>query len=90
MSDQIEPPITEAAPAPEIFVEGFTCTSWNNGVIKLPFFSIAHTENGAAPERRVVARLAMPLASLVGIHDALGKVIGMLKEQGIIVEQVQH
>lgn len=92
MSDPTEPPITEPTPAPEIYVEGFTCSSWGNGVIKFPFFSVVTRENGTPPERRIVARLTMPITTVVGVHKALGEVIALMKEQGIIIEhpQAQH
>jgi hypothetical protein len=79
--------ITEPHPAPEIFVEGFTCASTANGVTKLAFFSVAHTSGEAEPERRIVARLTMPLGALVGAHEAMGRLIQQLKDQGALIAQ---
>jgi hypothetical protein len=89
--DNVNP--TEPSPAPEFFVEGFTCISGANGVAKMPFFSVMtthHPEGRSEAEQRVVVRLAIPFGAMVGMHDALGRFLDQLRETGVLVEHVEH
>jgi hypothetical protein len=84
-SDEL--PVTEPVPAPEIYTEGYSCVGISSGVAKLQFFSVTYTKEGAAPERRVVLRLAMPLGGILGMHQALGGLIDQLRAAGTIVDK---
>jgi hypothetical protein len=81
-----EPPVTEPVPAPEIFAEGYISVGLGGGVAKFAFYSFAHGEPSTPPERRIVARLTMPLAGVVGMHAAMGKLIADLKASGQIMD----
>jgi hypothetical protein len=81
-----ETPLVEPVPAPEIFAEGYACVGLGAGVAKFAFFSHASTSTKELPERRIVLRLTMPLGGLVGVHEAMGRLIQGLKEQGQIVD----
>lgn len=81
-----EPPVTEPSPAPEIFAEGYVSVGLGGGVAKFAFFSFAHGAPGSVPERRIVARLTMPVMGVIGVHEAMGKLIAELKASGQLVD----
>lgn len=81
-----EPLVTEPMPAPEIFCEGYVSVGLGGGVAKFALFSFAHGDPSSVPERRIVARITMPLAGVVGMHTAMGKLIEDLKASGQIVD----
>lgn len=88
-SAQQEPSVTEPVPAPEIFTDGYVSVGLGAGVAKFAFISMTHTSPEVPPERRVVLRLLMPLGAVVGVHEAMGKLIEGLKASGKIMEQAE-
>lgn len=85
MTDQITSPvIIERAAAAEFFTEGYCGATVNAGVAKLAFYSLTSTQPGEPAELRIVCRLALPLGSLLGVHEAMGNMIAELKTQGQI------
>ena len=71
----LEPPVTEPTPAPEIFVDGYQSFSMTGGVAKLTFFSLQHDPADDVQTRRIVLRLAVPLAVLDGIARGVTQMI---------------
>lgn len=69
---------------PEFFVDGYEGLINKDGVIRINFAQIrvADYEEGSV-EKQIVVRLAMPIGSLVAVHQALG---GYLKENKLIEE----
>lgn len=84
-------PITEAAGgAPEIFVDGVVSVSTNNGATKFCMASLVHTD-AEHPEQRIVVRVVMPVACLVGFYEIVGRTLHqvqehMAREQGRLEE----
>ena len=75
-----EPPLTEPIAAPEIFFEGVETADVQNGVVKLVCFSVINTKKGVM-ERRVVARLTVPINTMLGLHSVTYGFVQMLKQQ---------
>lgn len=73
-----EPPVTEPTPAPEIFVDGYQSFSMTGGVAKLTFFSLQHDPADDVQTRRIVLRLAVPLAVLDGMARGITGMIGQV------------
>src|SRR6185437_4144484 len=79
-------PLEELEPAPEIFVDGYQGAMAVNGVVKFNFFSIYHDALSGGSKRRIVLRLAMPIASVDGVQKAFADLIEGLKKAGAIME----
>ena len=75
-----DPPIVEHVPAPEILVDGFCSAMVANGVAKLAFYSLRQ-DNNNFNMRVVVLRLSTPLAALVGVHEAVGRMLTQIEEE---------
>lgn len=78
MTDQPEakePAIVELTPAPEILVDGYVSSIAPNGVVRLTFFSLAHSLDSRQLERRVVLRLAASFPAIDGIQRSLAHLI---------------
>lgn len=82
-----EMPVTEPQPAPEIFSEGYSSVSIDQGVAKFLFISITQTAAGRVPERRAVLRLTVPLGAVLGMHQAIGNLIDQLRKAGTIMDK---
>lgn len=80
MTDEPEMPIVEPTPAPEIFVDGYQSTMIANGVVKFTFFSMGHNVVTGQNERRIVMRMSAPLQAVVGIHEALGRLLEQVEQ----------
>jgi hypothetical protein len=78
-ADPMAPPLTEPTPAPEIFFEGVDSAELQNGVAKLTCFTVVNT--GSRKERRIVARLTVPIGTMIGLHQVTSGFIDFLQRQ---------
>ena len=67
-----EPPLVEPTPAPEIFTDGYYTVGLTAAVAKFAFFSLEHDPETSQYRRRIVLRLAVPLPTVAGVHQAMG------------------
>ena len=79
-----EPDLVGAIEAPDIYIEGYQGSMVHNGVIKINAYVMAFDPASEQMKRRVVARLTMPMPSMIQIHDALGRLIEQLEKDGLI------
>lgn len=77
-------PLVGSTEAPELFIDGYHGVAIQKGVAKLNLYSIAFDADTNHHERRVVLRLAVPLGTLVGMHEALGDLINNLEREGFL------
>jgi hypothetical protein len=82
------PSTIEGAPeAPDRFADGFQGLSVVNGVARMTFFVDGMDPNTTAMHRRAAFKLLMPLDSLVGMHEAIGEMIGKMQRDGLLEER---
>ncbi len=82
---QERPPAVEgASEAPDRFVDGYQGVCLINGVARMTFFVDGMDPNTTARYRRAAFKLLMPLDSLVGMHEAIGEVIGKMQRDGLL------
>lgn len=82
-----DPPLVGATEAPDVYIEGYQGTMVYNGVVKVNAYVLAMNPASEQTSRKVVARLTMPLASMISIHDAFGKLIEDLEKDGVITRK---
>lgn len=70
---------------PEFFVDGYEGVLQSGGVVRINFiqYRIGNYEDFAT-EKQVNLRLMMPFSVLVGVTDALNKVIEQMKAEGLV------
>lgn len=78
------PQIVSTEPIPEIYIDGFTGVLVKGPAVKLNLFSDVQDMTTQHLERRIVARLTMPLPVLVSIQSTLERVVKDWERDGII------
>ncbi len=77
-------PLIGAQEAPDVYIEGYQGATVYNGVMKVNAYVVIFDPESKKHFRRVVARLTMPLQTLVQVHDAFGRFLNDLENQGLI------
>jgi hypothetical protein len=77
-------PLIGAREAPDVYIEGYQGAAIHNGVAKLNAFVVVFDPESRQHFKHVVARLTMPLQTLIQVHDALGRFLSDLESQGLV------
>lgn len=75
--------------APDIFIDGYTGVSVKDGVVRLNLVTTRLNANMESATDVIVSRLAMPLAVMLRVHEALGHLIRDLERDKVIVRKTE-
>jgi hypothetical protein len=84
MAESGEAVLHRVIEAPELYIDGYQGAIVQNGVVKLNCYSSTLDPATGEPVNICVARLAMSLPGLLGVHAALGQLIEMMQADGVI------
>jgi hypothetical protein len=76
--------LEELLSSPEIYADGYQGVSIANGVAKLNFYTNAFDPSTGKISKVAAVRLACSVTVLVGIHEALGRLVRDLEKQGVV------